>query len=83
MIFIQIAVVADPENGETLYAIGNDGNIYERTAVHYGPGNVYDGKSICRGHAYTSLFWRKLDLPLEEPMLEEKKLRLLEFQEEA
>lgn len=82
MKFMQLAVASDAENGDVLYAIGNDGNIYERTSVCYGPGMTYRGRNIQRGRAHTPLFWRKVDLPFVEPPLEDKKLHLFEFEEE-
>lgn len=82
MRFVQITVASDVDNGEVFYALGEDGNIYERTVAYYGPGSIYQGRSITRGRAPTEPFWRKVDLPFTEPALEETKLGRLEFQEE-
>ena len=82
MKFAQLAVAFDPENGDVLYALGNDGQIYERTSVCYGPGMTYQGRNIQRGRAFTPPFWRKVDLPFVEPPLEDRKLHLFQFEEE-
>lgn len=82
MRFIQLAVASNVEDGDVLYALGEDGFVYERTCVIYGPGGVYQGRSITRGRAATPLFWRKLELPFTEPAIEERKLALLEFERE-
>lgn len=74
MKFIQIAVTSDVENGENLYALGDDGNIYERTCVHYFPGAKYQGKHIMQGRASSAPFWSIMDLPFSEPALENKQL---------
>lgn len=82
MKFVQLAVASNVEDGDVLYALGEDGFVYERTYVTYGPGGTYQNRSITRGRVGTPLFWRKVGLPFTEPELDEKKLRLLEFQEE-
>lgn len=79
MRFIQIAVAMEAENGEVLYALGDDGIIYERASVYYSPGGTYQGNYINRGRVYTSPFWRKVELPFTEPPLEESKQRMLEI----
>lgn len=56
MKFIQIALASDVENGEILYALGQDGEIYEKTYKVYSPGSTYKGKSITRGRASTDPF---------------------------
>lgn len=83
MKFVQIAVTSDIENGEVLYALSDDGAIYEKVVAIYSPGGRYDARSITRGRAVTSPFWRKVELPFVVPPLEEEKLRRLEFEEEA
>lgn len=82
MKFVQLAVASNTEDGDVLYALGDDGAIYERICVIYGPGGVYQGRSITRGRAATPLFWRKLELHFTEPAIEEKKMYALEFEKE-
>lgn len=82
MNFIQIAVTSDVESGEILYALGDDGNLYEKSVAYYGPSEQYEGRSITRGNACTEPFWVKVDYPFVEPKLSETQLQRLQFQEE-
>lgn len=82
MKFIQIAVTSDVENGEILYALGDDGNLYEKTVAYYGPTKQYEGRSITRGNAHTEPFWVMVDYPFAEPQLSETQLQRLTFQED-
>src|ERR1700761_570566 len=51
--FKAIAVCHDPNEGEFLYALGEDGNIYEKR-----------GKRISAGWVY---YWEIVDLPFGDP----------------
>jgi hypothetical protein len=74
MKFLQIAVASDSENGEGLFALGDDGNIYERFATFYRAGSTYDGKKVKRAF-YSPFFWRKVDLPFAEPKCDPEEMK--------
>ena len=63
--FIQIAVAVDP-NGETLYALTDNGIIYEKRVKFIHPTASASGRP-----EYVS-WWSKVDLPFAEPMSEPK-----------
>lgn len=82
MKFTQVAVASNPYEPDVVFALGEDGNIYELYRGFYGPGSTYKGRFIQRGRANTEPFWRKLDLPFTEPPLAESDIDRLEFQED-
>lgn len=61
----QIAVASDHENGEALYALTEDGKLYERFSRwvphQYGP-----DKQIVR-KAYVVYWWKLVDLTTSDP----------------
>jgi hypothetical protein len=66
MRFTQIAVASDTENGEALYALGEDGHVYELTSTHHRVGSIYQGRKVIASF-YSPSFWRMVDRPFEEP----------------
>jgi hypothetical protein len=64
MKFTQIAACADEENGESLYALGEDGNIYERIGTFHAADH---GVSPPKGAWFGRSWWKKVELPFEDP----------------
>ena len=75
MKFLQIAVASDAENGQSLYALGEDSNIYECAANYHQHGNMYQVRKVTRGF-YSPNFWRKIDMPFEEPEIDSERAKL-------
>ena len=71
--FVGLAVASDTENGPILYALGNDGAVYEYTRMCHSVGTEYNGRKV---HCtfYSPLFWKAVDAVFDEPTLPETTL---------
>jgi hypothetical protein len=64
MKFKQIAVASDSDNGEVLYALGQDGTLYTRNQRYFPP-KQYDGVLKSGYYVY---YWEEVDLPIGDPI---------------
>lgn len=67
MKFKQIAVATDHENGEALYALDEDGQLWERTGRWVAPLRGLSGKVERAG--YSVNWWQKVDSLTSDPGL--------------
>lgn len=67
MKFKQIAVAVDSEGNEILYALGDSGVLYIKTARYIQPERE-DGGKVLKG-GYHVYFWEEVDLPLGGPQV--------------
>ena len=63
----QIAVATETENGELLYALSEDGTLYEKRGRYIPSERAKDGSVLKQ--AYTVYWWEEVDLPLCDPAL--------------
>ena len=66
MNFKQIAVASDADNGESLYALGEDGKLYLKSGRYFPPKH-YDG--VLKAGYYVH-YWEEVDLPIGDPTAE-------------
>ena len=59
----QIAVASDSDNGESLYALGEDGKLYLKSGRYFPP-KCYDG--VLKAGYYVH-YWGEVDLPIGDP----------------
>ena len=62
----QIAVAYDSDNGESLYALGEDGKLYLKSGRYFPP-KQYDG--VLKS-GYFVHYWEEVDLPIGDPTAE-------------
>lgn len=62
----QIAVASDTENGVTLYALTDDGKLYERVGRYFCARHDKDGKTVVQ-KAYTVHWWKLVPCLTSDP----------------
>ena len=63
----QIAVATETENGELLYALSEDGTLYEKRGRYIPAERAKDGSVLAQ--AYYEYWWEKVTLPFCDPKL--------------
>jgi uncharacterized protein (UPF0264 family) len=75
MKIIQIAVASDEQEGEVLYGLDDEGNLYEKANAF-----VAAGTEISPGHktvraAYGDFYWLRIEMPFTAPELSAEQLQ--------